>query len=51
MPELPEVETIKKAVEKGIGNAKIVKAADIAVKVICAATLIAALTGFYLYKV
>ena len=23
MPELPEVETIKKAVEKGIGNAKI----------------------------
>ena len=23
MPELPEVETIKKAVEKGIGNAQI----------------------------
>ena len=35
----------------GIGNAKFVKAVDIVIKVICAATLITALTGFYLYKV
>ena len=35
----------------GIGNAKLVKAVDIVIKVVCAATLIAALTGFYLYQV
>lgn len=34
----------------GIGNATFVKAADLIAKVICAATLIAALIGFYLYK-
>lgn len=35
----------------GIGNAKIIKVIDVAIKIICAATLIAALAGFYLYKV
>lgn len=35
----------------GIGNAKFVNAVDVVIKVICAATLIASLTGFYLYKV
>ena len=30
---------------------KFVKAVDLVIKAICAATLIAALTGFYLYKV
>jgi hypothetical protein len=45
------VSTSKAFITLGIGNAKIVKAIDIVIKVICAATLIAALTGFYLYKV
>ena len=45
------VSTSKAFITLGIGNAKLVKAVDIVVKVICAATLIAALTGFYLYKV
>ena len=45
------VSTGKALITLGIGNAKFVKAADIVIKVICAATLIAALTGFYLYKV
>ena len=45
------VSTSKAFITLGIGNAKIVKAADIVIKVICAATLIAALTGFYLDKV
>ena len=45
------VSTSKAFITLGIGNAKIVKAVDIAIKVICAATLVAALTGFYLYKV
>ena len=35
----------------GIGNAKFVKVLDIVVKVVCVSTLIAALIGFYLYKV
>ena len=45
------VSTSKAFITLGIGNARIVKVVDIAVKVICVATLIAALTGFYLYKV
>ena len=45
------VSTSKAFITLGIGNAKFVKAVDIVIKVICAATLIAALTGFYLYKV
>jgi hypothetical protein len=45
------VSTSKAFITLGIGNAKVVKAVDIVVKVICAATLIATLTGFYLYKV
>ena len=45
------VSTSKAFITLGIGNAGLVKAVDIAAKVICAATLIAALSGFYLYKV
>ena len=45
------VSTSKAFITLGIGSAKFVKAADIVIKVICAATLIAALTGFYLFKV
>lgn len=45
------VSTSKAFITLGIGSAKFVKAVDLVIKVICAATLIAALTGFYLYKV
>ena len=45
------VSASKAFITLGIGNAKFIKGADIAIKVICVATLIAALTGFYLYKV
>ena len=45
------VSTSKAFITLGIGNAKFVKVVDIVVKVICVATLIASLTGFYLYKV
>lgn len=45
------VSVSKALITLGIGNAKFVKAVDLVVKVICAATLIASLTGFYLYKV
>ena len=41
----------KAFVTLGIGNAKFVKAVDIAVKAICIVTLIADITGFYLYVV
>ena len=44
------VSTGKALITLGIGNAKFIKIADIVIKVICAATLIAALTGFYLYR-
>ena len=44
------VSTSKAFITLGIGNAKFVKAADIAIKVICAATLIATLVSFYLYR-
>ena len=45
------VSTSKAFITLGIGNAKVVKAVDIVIKMICVATLIAALIGFYLYKV
>ena len=45
------VSTSKAFITLGIGNAKFVKVVDVVVKVICAATLIADITGFYLYKV
>lgn len=45
------VSTSKAFITLGIGNARFVKTVDIVVKVICVATLIASLTGFYLYKV
>ena len=45
------VSTAKAFITLGIGNAKFIKAIDIVIKVICAASLIAALTGFYLHKV
>ena len=35
----------------GIGSAKIVKVTDIVIRLICAATLIADVIGFYLYRV
>ena len=45
------VSTSKAFITLGIGNAKFVKTVDLVIKVICAATLITALAGFYLYKV
>ena len=33
----------------GIGNAKFIKIVDIAIKILCVLTLIAAVIGFYLY--
>ena len=45
------VSTSKALITLGIGNAGVVKGVDIVIKVICAATIIAALIGFYLYKV
>ena len=45
------VSTSKAFITLGIGNAKFIKVLDIVVKVICVATLVASLIGFYLYKV
>lgn len=45
------VSASKALITLGIGNAKVFKVADITIKVICGATLIAAITGFYLYRV
>lgn len=45
------VSASKALITLGIGNAKVFKVADIVIKVICGATLIAAITGFYLYQV
>ena len=44
------VSTSKAFITLGIGNIKFVKVVDIVIKVICAATLIAALTSSYLYR-
>lgn len=43
------VSTDKAFITLGIGNAKFVKGVSIAIKVICAATLIASISGFYLF--
>lgn len=43
------ISTSKALITLGIGNAKFVKRADIVIKVICAATLVADVIGFYLY--
>ena len=45
------ISTSKALITLGVGNAKVVKVVDIVVKVICAATLIADVVGFYLYLV
>jgi hypothetical protein len=44
------ISTEKAFITLGIGNAKVIKAISIVVKLICAATLIAAIAGFYLYE-
>lgn len=43
------VSTNRAFITLGIGNATFVKAVGIIIKVICAATLVAAIIGFYLY--
>ena len=45
------VSTSKALITLGIGNAKTVKVVDVIVKVFCTLTLIACITGFYLYIV
>ena len=45
------VSASKALITLGIGNVKFVKAADVAVKLICCATLIVDLIGFYLDRV
>ena len=45
------VSASKALITLGIGNAKFVKVADVAMKLICCATLIADLIGFYLDRV
>lgn len=43
------ISTSKAFITLGIGNAKLIKLLDIVIKVICGATLIADVIGFYLY--
>ena len=43
------VSTDKAFITLGIGNARVIKVVSVAVKLICLATLIAAIVGFYLY--
>ena len=45
------VSASKALITLGIGNGKVFKVADITIKVLCAGTLIASVTGFYLYLV
>ena len=45
------VSVSKAFITLGIGNAKAIKAIDIAVKMLCAVTLVADIVGFYLYVV
>ena len=45
------VSTSKALITLGVGNAKVVKVIDIAVKAICAVTLVIDIVGFYLYVV
>jgi hypothetical protein len=41
--------TDKAFITLGIGNARFIKAVSVVIKIICAATLVAAIAGFYLY--
>lgn len=43
------ISTDKALITLGLGNARIIKVVGVAVKLICAATLIAAIAGVYLY--
>lgn len=43
------VSTDKALITLGIGNAKFIKGVSIAIKLVCAATLIASISGFYLF--
>ena len=43
------ISTDKALITLGIGNAKVIKAVSVVIKIICAATLVAAIAGFYLY--
>ena len=45
------VSASKALITLGVGNAKIVRSIDVAVKTLCAVTLIADVVGFYLYVV
>ena len=45
------ISTSKAFITLGIGNAKFVKTFDVVMKVICVATLIADIIGFYLFQV
>lgn len=45
------VSTAKAFITLGIGNARFIKAVDLVIKAVCAATLIAAILGVCLYKV
>lgn len=45
------ISTSKALIGLGIGNAKLIKISDIAMKVLCGLTLIADVVGFYLYLV
>ena len=45
------VSTSKAFITLGIGNTKFIKIIDVIIKVICALTLIAAISAFYLYSV
>lgn len=45
------VSVSKAFITLGIGNARVVKVVDVVTKVLCAATLLASLTGFYLHAV
>lgn len=45
------ISTSKAFITLGIGNAKFIKITDIAIKLICFATLIADVVGFYIYSV
>ena len=43
------VSTDKAFITLGIGNARVIKVISVVIKLICAATLIASVAGFYLY--
>ena len=43
------ISTSKALITLGIGNAKFIKVADVAMKILCFVTLVADVTGFYLF--